>query len=285
MAVEEVSDEPKVVRHARRPRTILVVEDNPNVAAALKIALERAENDVYAFSDGPSTLAAVAGLRFDAILLDIGLPGMDGYELAVELKKQPAMRGAVFIAISGFGKREQATGRGGNFDYYFTKPVDVPALLDLIEKNAPDKAKQAADRSQEGKTFQPLRVLLVEDYTELAGATAQLFQHEGLEIKIACTGREALDLASNFLPQLIVCDRDLPDMSRLEVIRRLRSNSSTQSAYAVIVTAMSDREIQMFNRKRTELGVDEFVCKPLTREAIRDLKVKVELTKCARLKA
>jgi two-component system CheB/CheR fusion protein len=279
LAVEAVSEseEPKVA-HPYRPRTILVVEDNPNVAVALKIALERAGNDVRAFSDGPSTLAGVAGLRFDAILLDIGLPGMDGYELAAELKKQPAMRSAVFVAISGFGKREQATGRGGNFDYYFTKPVDVPALLDLIDKNAPYIAKQAADRSQEGKRFQPLRVLLVEDYTELARATAQLFQYEGLEIRIARTGREALDLASNFLPQLIVCDRNLPDMSGLEVIRRLRSNSSTQSAYAVVVTAMSDKEVQMFNRKRAELGVDEFVCKPLTREAIRDLKAKVELT-------
>jgi CheY-like chemotaxis protein/two-component sensor histidine kinase len=131
-----VALEPPVPPPASSPqrRVIVVVEDNPSVGAALKAALEQAGHSVHLFGDGPSTLAAVSTLKADVFVLDIGLPGMDGCELAAKLKEQPNTAGALCIAVSGLKQYEHGVAADGNFDHYFTKPVDVPALLALFDK-------------------------------------------------------------------------------------------------------------------------------------------------------
>jgi PAS domain S-box-containing protein len=119
--------------HIRTRRSIVVAEDNPSVAETLQAALELAGHSVSVFSDGPSTLAGVSTLKPDVILIDIGLPGMDGYELAARLKQHGNTKDARLIAVSGFKRREQ--GRTGDvFAHYFNKPVDVPALLALLDE-------------------------------------------------------------------------------------------------------------------------------------------------------
>ena len=66
-------------------------------------------------------------------LIDVGLPHMDGYELAAMLKRQSTAKYALYVAVSGFKRRERAEG-GDQFAEYFSKPVDVPALLALFDQ-------------------------------------------------------------------------------------------------------------------------------------------------------
>jgi CheY-like chemotaxis protein len=113
----------------------------------------------------------------------------------------------------------------------------------------------------------PLRVLLVEDDPDLAEATAEFLKLEGLDVQIAVSGRDALDAASVFHPQLVLCDLNLPDMSGLDVVRELRSNPSTQKTYVVILTAM--------RAPAEQPGVDAFISKPITIDAIQELKEKL----------
>jgi CheY-like chemotaxis protein len=123
---------PMPARAPRRARSVAIVEDNPSVAATLKAALEQAGHTVQVFADGPSALAAASTLKPDAFVIDIGLPGMDGYELADLLKRQPETKDALRIAVSGF---KQPIHRGaGEFDYYFNKPVDVASLLAVLDE-------------------------------------------------------------------------------------------------------------------------------------------------------
>jgi CheY-like chemotaxis protein len=68
-----------------------------------------------------------------------------------------------------------------------------------------------------------------------------------------------------------LCDLSLPDIGGLEVVRRLRSNPVTRRTYAVIVTALSDQEIGGFKAEADKMGIDDFISKPLTREALRTL--------------
>jgi two-component system CheB/CheR fusion protein len=110
----------------------VIVEDNPSVAEALQAALEQEGHAVHRFADGPSALAGVSHLAPDALLIDIGLPGMDGYELAAKMKQQTNTKGALFVAISGFRDRDAED--GSSFDRYFNKPVDVPALLAVLDQ-------------------------------------------------------------------------------------------------------------------------------------------------------
>jgi CheY-like chemotaxis protein len=117
----------------------------------------------------------------------------------------------------------------------------------------------------------PLHVLLVEDYVDLAEATAEFLRLEAFDVRIAVSGCEALEIATAFQPQLVLCDLNLPDMSGLELVRSLRSNPSTEGAYIAILTAMQERDLAA----HTEAGqphADAFISKPLTLDAIRRLK-------------
>ena len=114
-----------------RPLSLVLVEDNPSVATALQVALEQAGHSVRSFADAPSVLAGVSSLTPDAILIDIGLPGMDGYELAAKLRQQANTKSAVLVAVTGFRRRDRVA--GDVFDHYFNKPLDVDALLAVLE--------------------------------------------------------------------------------------------------------------------------------------------------------
>lgn len=256
-------------------RSIVVVEDNPAVAQAMEIALERAGHKVHMFRDGPSALAGVSGLKPDAFLLDIALPGMDGYELATRLKERTDTGNALFIAISGLKRRQHPARGKDDFDHYFTKPVDFRALLALLETRSGAAPADASEEHQEPVNSTQLRVLLVEDYGDLADATAALLRREGLEVRTALTGRAALEAAPDFRPQLILCDMNLPDMQGPEVIRELRSNPSIRRAHAVILTAMPEATFRTHNSV-AGMGVDAFMSKPITAEAIRTLASKLK---------
>jgi len=119
----------------------------------------------------------------------------------------------------------------------------------------------------------PLRVLLIEDHPDLAAATADVLEAEGLDVRTALAGRDALQIAASFQPQLLLCDMNLPDMSGLDVVRALRSNPSTARAYVAILTGMP-------RMGGTQLaGVDLCVTKPITLEVIE------MLVQAAKLKA
>jgi two-component system CheB/CheR fusion protein len=131
-ADQPVGDEPVPARVARLARSVVIVEDNPSVGATLKAALEQAGHSVHLFEDGPTALAVVSDLKPDALVIDIGLPGMDGYELAAKLKQQKITKDTLLIAVSGFKQRKQVL--ADVFDRYFNKPIDVPELLALLDE-------------------------------------------------------------------------------------------------------------------------------------------------------
>jgi PAS domain S-box-containing protein len=261
-----------------RSRSIVLVEDNSDVARTIAIALERAGYRVTVFADAFSTLAGLSDLKPNAILLDIGLPGMDGYELAAKLRKKPNLRHGLFIAISGFERRQTAEA-ADDFDHYFTKPVNLSSLLNVLGSmlaEAEQATTATADPAPEKTALRALRALLIDDHVALAAVMAALLKREGLEVRTAFSGEEGLKSASDFRPQLILCDFNLPDMAGLEVIRRLRSNPVTRHAYSVILTAESEADIRDFNDEANNLGVDGFIRKPLMPEVVHSLMAKLK---------
>lgn len=248
-------------------RSIVVVEDNSDVAETIVLALEQAGYRVTLFADAFSALAGLSDLRPHAILLDIGLPGMDGYELAAKLRKERNLRHVPFVAISGFERRQTAD----DFDHYFTKPVKLSSLLNLLgsipSQVGPARAATTGPAPEESR----LRVLLIDDQAAVSAATAELLNREGFEVRTALSGKKGLEFASDFRPQLILCDLNLPDMSGQDLIHRLRSNAVTRHAYSVILTALSEMEIRALNDEAKQMGVDEFIRKPLTRDVVHSL--------------
>jgi PAS domain S-box-containing protein len=114
-------------------RRVLVVEDDPDGADTLAKLLRVNGHEVRTAADGPSALEAVRTFQPDVILLDIGLPGMSGYEIATRLRQLPGMATALLIALTGYGQqRDRDRSRQAGFDHHLTKPVDHPTLLRLL---------------------------------------------------------------------------------------------------------------------------------------------------------
>ena len=117
------------------PRTVraLLVEDNLDAAEALGELLRMWGHEVHIAHDGPSALHLAEKERPDVLLLDIGLPGMDGYEVARRLRSTPGFAGVKLIALTGYGQEadRQRSGLAG-FDHHLVKPVDLEQLRALL---------------------------------------------------------------------------------------------------------------------------------------------------------
>ncbi|RYG71114.1 PAS domain S-box protein [bacterium] len=113
---------------------ILVVDDNEDAAVMLCAWLEGNGHDVQVAHDGAQGLILACGWQPDVALLDIGMPGMDGYEVARKLRSLPEGRGMRLIAVTGYGQpadRDLAYEAG--FDFHLTKPVDMEELMKMID--------------------------------------------------------------------------------------------------------------------------------------------------------
>jgi PAS domain S-box-containing protein len=118
-----------------RSQRVLVVEDNPDAAESLGMLVGVFGHRVDVADRAAAALELARARPPDAMLIDIGLPGMDGYELARRIRSDPALRGAVLIALTGYAledDRRRALEVG--FDYHLPKPVDPDALRELLER-------------------------------------------------------------------------------------------------------------------------------------------------------
>jgi PAS domain S-box-containing protein len=126
------------------PRRILVVDDNRDSAEMLRALLEIAGNIVQTAYDGEEALAEAERVRPDAILLDIGLPRMNGYEVCRKLRAEPWGRQMLIVAQTGWGQdQDLRRSTDAGFDAHFTKPIDDEALLALLAQWRPDGVRQA----------------------------------------------------------------------------------------------------------------------------------------------
>ncbi len=122
------------------PRRILIVDDNSDSARSLATLQTRGGHEAHTAFTGPDGLAAAAELIPEVILLDIGLPGMDGFEVARRIRALPALAGVVIIAMSGYGSVEdRAMAREAGFDHYLVKPVDLSLLRELLRGDGGDR--------------------------------------------------------------------------------------------------------------------------------------------------
>ena len=116
-------------------RRVLVVDDNVDAADSIAVILQMSGFDVRCVYDGLSVLQVADSYGPDVIVLDIGLPGMSGYDVARELRKRPRFRDTPLVALTGYGQDEdRRQSREAGFDHHLTKPVDPQALQTLIER-------------------------------------------------------------------------------------------------------------------------------------------------------
>ena len=113
---------------------VLVVDDNLDAAQTLAMLLEFLGHEVRTMYDGLSALAEAVAWRPDVVLLDIGLPGMSGYEVARRIRQHPPLDGMVVVALTGYGlEADRQCSREAGFDHHLTKPVDFDEVEKILQ--------------------------------------------------------------------------------------------------------------------------------------------------------
>ena len=131
-------------RHGQR---VLVVDDNEDAARLTADALDALGYDTRVAFDGPTALAAAEAFGPDVALLDLGLPLMDGFELAGQLVARNGSAPPILVAVTGYGQTadiERTTAAG--FHGHVVKPVDLPQLTDLIDRLLSERAASEPSR-------------------------------------------------------------------------------------------------------------------------------------------
>ncbi len=117
-------------------RRILVVDDNRDAADSLGLVLELAGHEARVAYDGPSALVAAREFRPDVVLLDIGLPGMSGYEVAQRLRQEAGLANALLVAMTGFGQPEdRQRSQAAGFHAHCVKPADLETLQGVLARS------------------------------------------------------------------------------------------------------------------------------------------------------
>jgi CheY-like chemotaxis protein len=112
---------------------VLVVDDNADSAESLALLLTMKGHEVRTAHDGPAALAAAEAYRPEAVLLDIGLPGMDGHEVARRLRRLAGLDSIFLVALTGYGQEEdRRRAEQAGFDAHLVKPADPLALHQLL---------------------------------------------------------------------------------------------------------------------------------------------------------
>ncbi|MGH2746244.1 MAG: ATP-binding response regulator [Thermoleophilaceae bacterium] len=118
---------------ASRRLRILVIDDNRDAAESLCMLLDLLGHETRAAHDGPSGLDITKEFRPQAVFIDIGMPGMSGYEVCGRLRKLTHTEDVVCVALTGFGAEEdRERSRDAGFDHHLVKPLEIAALRDIL---------------------------------------------------------------------------------------------------------------------------------------------------------
>lgn len=126
---------------ASRGRRVLVVDDNHDSAESMAMLLQVTGHEVRTAHEGTGALQIALEYRPECVLLDIGLPGMNGYAVAERLRALPGFGNVIMIAMTGYGQEEdRQRSREAGFDHHLVKPLDFDVLTSILDAQSPRPA-------------------------------------------------------------------------------------------------------------------------------------------------
>lgn len=204
---------------------LLVVEDDPDFNDFLKNYGEEKGFEVVQVFDGEQAINQAIALLPDAVLLDIMLPGIDGWKVLKRLKSDTLTSAIPVHMMSAGDQREQKAIKSGALSF-IKKPVDIN-MLDKVFSSIMQPGEVAYKN-----------ILLVEDHEVQSEALASLFRDQHIEVRQAYTGEEAMKLLIEEQFDCIILDLNLPDISGLDLLEKIKENPKFKDLPVVINTAM-----------------------------------------------
>jgi signal transduction histidine kinase/CheY-like chemotaxis protein len=202
--------------------TVLVVEDDPASVSLLTLHLGAADFEVAVAGDGASGLELARRLRPRCIVLDIMLPGLDGWDVLARAKDDPVLQGIPIVVVSMLDERGKGFALGAAD--YLLKPISAVALLATIERVARPPER-------------PATLLVVDDDLLAIELMRVSLEPEGYSLLTASGGAEAIELARRALPNLIILDLVMPEVNGFTVVEELRADPRTAEIPIVVLTS------------------------------------------------
>jgi PAS domain S-box-containing protein len=221
---------------------VLVIDDDATARALLRRHLTRAGYSVDEAADGRTGLARARAFRPDAIILDVVMPGMDGWAVLAALKSERALAGIPVVMATILDEERMGFALGASD--YLTKPIDRTRLVATLDRFA--------------KRTQGSSVLLVEDDEPTRTMVRRTLSRAGWEVAEAQNGRVALDALRANRPALVLLDLMMPEMDGFEFLEALRLEPAWRAIPVIVITA---KVLTDADRKRLNGGVDAIVQK------------------------
>ena len=262
---------------------ILIVDDEPLNVKLLAAMIPSDQYDTVRVFSGKEALKIVTDLRPDLILMDIMMPDLNGYELTRILKSDPESRDIPIVLVTAFGGADcEIKGLEAGADEFLNKPVNrtellarTKSLLSLRQYKEQIKARTCSINSitseRKGKNLSENdinlpSILIVEDNRIDAKLIQSYLHAEACQIKIAEDGEEAISCAQQERIDVILLDLILPGINGYQVCSILKEMEGTQNIQIVAITSLSDLDSKL---KSIELGVDDYLVKPVNRHILR----------------
>ncbi|HEX5899250.1 MAG TPA: PAS domain S-box protein [Solirubrobacteraceae bacterium] len=252
---------------------VLVVDDNATSRRILERQLSSWQMscevaDGAARAMGLLQSAAAAGIPFALGLLDLNMPGVDGFELAAAIRATPALRGMRLVLMSSSGAPEDAA-----LDGALVKPVRQSRLYEEIQAVMAGEHAVAARLRAPASADAPRRgpipaILVVEDTLINQAVAAHMLARCGFEAQVAENGRTALEALSKRTYAAVLMDCQMPELDGYETTREIRRLE--QGGRRMPVIAMTANAMQGERERCLAAGMDDYLTKPLRQRTLKD---------------
>ncbi|MBD2505273.1 response regulator [Anabaena azotica] len=223
---------------------VLVCDDDPAIRTELQTLLEQGGYRVVTVATGEDAIALASTHHPDVIVLDLLIPGMNGWETMAMLKES-AQTKYIPIVICSVYKPTENTPPTGDFVDWVSKPVQESYLLQSLRQAITTSSRR-------------VRILIVEDDADLAELLVTLFERHDIETFLAKNGREAIHLSQEVNPDLLILDLILPETDGFAVVDWLQNHNRLCKVPVVVYSA---KDLEESERKRLKLGHTEFLTK------------------------
>lgn len=227
-----------------RQRLVFVCDDDEDARDIMGTLLRAHGYRVVEFSNGAVLVNAALHERPDLILLDILMPEMNGWEVLGRIKSDPETAGIPVVFVSLLSQEELQSPDVAPAGWV-QKPLEEEGLIQAI----------ALALAASGPTR---KMLIVEDDADLAQVIATSFERQGLEVVIASTGERAIELATTFVPAIVILDMMLPEVDGFGVIDWIKDRDLWRTVPLIVYSA---NELSPSQQDRLRLGPTEFITK------------------------
>ncbi len=232
-------------------RKVLIIDDEPDIREIVRIYLSAEGYDVIEAANGHDGILKAQELKPDLIVLDIMMPGINGFEVAKHLKDDPNTQDIPIIILSVLAHDSQY--RQGIMDY-ISKPFRQEELVNTIHK---------IFSNADGKNVKRT-VLVVDDDPDIVDVISLCLKDNNLQPEKAYNGNEALDFVKRKRIDLILLDINMPGMNGFEVIKHLKEDKDTCDIPVVVLTGTYISEDD--KKHGLTLGVAKYLTKPFSAE-------------------